>query len=39
MIYIDPDVMLWGFATGLFLGVTSSLIGFFIKSAFRWMGF
>lgn len=36
--YIDNQIMLWGFAVGLFFGVTSSLIGFIIKSAFRWMG-
>lgn len=36
---IDTDMMLWGFALGLFLGTSSCLIGLFIKSVFRWMGF
>lgn len=36
---IDVEFMVWGFALGLFLGTSSYLIGFFIKSVFRWMGF
>lgn len=39
MITISPEVMLSGYAVGLFLGTTSSLVGFLLNSAFRWMGY